>query len=422
MGRSQSRHLWGDDGARGASGVGRPMKLEHADPTDVDLSDPNLYAFGNPHDVFRWLRVHAPVLWNPQSDGPGFWALSKYEDAVRVYIDPVTFSSTRGTQLGGSHARGEPGGGKMLALTDPPRHTEVRKLLSGGFSPRRVEQLEQTVRTVATELLERAVEAGRCEFVAEVAAGLPLSVICALMGVPSEDWDTMSRLASTAFGPTDPLRQSEAHQEILLYYMELVAERRRAPREDVVSVLVQGRVDGAPLSEEEILLNCDNIMLGGTEAVRHTLAAGLLAMIEHPEQWARLKTERGLVATAIEEILRWTTVPLHLLRTATRDVEIRGQLIRLGDAVAVWNLSANRDPEAFASADAFDIGRSPNRHLTLGIGPHFCLGASLARLELGVLFSELLKRVAHAELAGPVERLRSIVIHGIERLPVALHA
>ena len=278
------------------------------------------------------------------------------------------------------------------------------------------------MRETARSLVAAAVEQGTSEFVETVAARLPLSVICDLMGVPREDWELMYSLTSTAFGTADAAEQSVAHQEILFYYVDLAEQRRRDPRDDLVSTLVTGDVDGVSLTNEEILLNCDNLMVAGTETVRYATAGGMLAFIEHPDQWKRLETERGLLETAVEEILRWSSPPLHILRTATSHVEIGGQAILPGQAVTVWTPSVNRDEEAFDAPDDFDVGREGNRHLTLGAGEHFCLGAALARLELRVLFEELLDQVLQVELAGPVQRVRSLITFGVERMPVALTA
>lgn len=386
----------------------------------VDLTDPALYERGDPWTVWRWLRHNAPVFWHRQPDGPGFWAVTRYRDAVRIYKDCRRFSSEFGIFISSYRRRREPAAGKMLALTDPPRHGKVRATLNRHLSAHTLHALEPVLQACAHELVEVAARRGGCEFVADVAAKLPLRVICELMGVPGTDRAHVLKLTTAAFGAATPRERSIAHQEILLYFAGLISERRRSPADDLVSFLTRAEIDGTELSDEEILLNCDNLIVGGTENVRHAAAGGLLALLERPDQWRRLRAEPQIIDTAVEEILRWTSPALHILRTATEDVAVSGQLIRQGEAVVIWNPSANRDEEAFPRADELDVTRMPNRHLSLGAGEHFCIGAGLARRELRALFTELARAVSSVELAEPVQRLRSFTIFGIERLPVTI--
>jgi cytochrome P450 len=397
----------------------------------IDLADPDLYAKGDPHAVFRFLRANEPIFWNPEQDGPGFWALTKYTDAVRVYKDPASFSSERGIILGAHRWHGDPAGGKMLALTDPPRHTKLRQTMNQAFTPRLVATLAENMHGVVSEALTAAIEAGSCDFVPEVAARLPVASICHLMGVPREDWELMFRLTSTAFGADDPEFQTSpssaasaarAHQEILLYYAQLADRRRKDPGDDLVSVLAVAEVEGRRLTSEEIVLNCDNLIVGGNETTRHAAAGAVLTFIERPKEWQRLKDDRSLLKPAVEEVLRWTAPGMHVLRTARSDVTIRERTIKAGDSVTIWTHSVNRDDETFERPDEFDVGRTPNRHLTFGIGEHFCLGSALARLELTVLLEELLDRSAELELVGAIERLRSNLICGIKHFPVRIQA
>jgi cytochrome P450 len=240
------------------------------------------------------------------------------------------------------------------------------------------------------------------------------------MGVADSERAHMLKLTTAAFGAGTPRERSVAHQEILLYFAGLISERRRSPTDDLVSLLVQAEIDGAKLTDEEILLNCDNLIVGGIENVRHAAAGGLLALIEKPDQWRRLQAAPTVIDTAVEEILRWTSPALHIMRTAASDVAVGGQIVRAGEAVVIWNPSANRDEDAFPLPEEFDVTRTPNRHLSLGAGEHFCIGAGLARRELHALFEQLARSVSSVDLAGPVQRLRSFTILGIERLPITV--
>lgn len=405
------------------SPTGVQLRLE-----DIDLADPLLYEFGDPDQVWAFLRSHAPVFWNAGTSGAGFWAVTRHEDAVAVYNNAELFTSERGMMLGPARPGGDPGAGRMLVVTDPPRHAKLRRIVGRPFTPRTMRSLEQGIRTSVVRHLDHAVAKGTCEFVSDVAARIPVSVICDLLGVPRDDWEWMHHLTSVAIGSGDPeagtditpSARAQAYTDILLYYTELVAERRCQPGEDVVSHLVQGSIDGTALSDEDILLNCTNLVIGGNETTRHAASGGVLSFAEHPEEWDRVCGDSDCVATAVEEALRWTTPVMHLMRTAVRDVDIGRQRVRAGDAVVVWNSSANRDEQVFQNPQTFDACRSPNRHIAFGIGEHYCVGAALARLELMVLFEEMRTRVASIELVGPVERVPSNVLRGIKRLPLRL--
>lgn len=397
---------------------------------EIDLADPGLYEHGDPDAVWARLRRECPVYRNPARSQPEFLALTRYQDAVAVYRDPVTFSSEGGMVLGIDPATGDPGSGRMLVVTDPPRHGKLRGVIGRVFTPRTLRRLEDSVRTTVNQLVGRALEVGECDFVDDVAARLPVAIICDLLGVPPADRDWMYHLTSTAFGGGDPSESREvsprnrlqAYGDIFDYYEELADLRRRTPGDDLVSVLVRGEIAGEPLNVEDVLLNCTNLIIGGNETTRHAAAGGLLALAERTDTWRTLRAEPDLVPGLVEEVLRWTTPGMHVLRTVTRDVEISGQRVRAGEQVVVWNASANRDEEVFADPQRFDISRSPNRHIAFGQGCHFCLGSALARTELTVLFEELVKQVAQVEVTGPVRRVRSCVLRGLRRLPVRLVA
>lgn len=410
-----------------------PLKL-----SDVNLADPDLFVQGPPHDIWKLLRQEAPVHWNRgwEQAGitvPGFWSITKYDDIIAISRDPQTFISGQGITMG-SHAfnaaRPDPssGLGKMMIVTDPPRHVRLRRLVNRGFTPRMVAQLEPSIRQTVTYIIDDVIERGAADFVVDIAAQLPLAVICDMMGVPRADASYMFELTNRTLGAGDPeyatagddvrATVQQAQREMFVYFMKLLAERRRQRRDDLVSVLIDAEIDGEKLTEEEILFFCFLLIVAGNETTRNATSGGMLALIEHPEQRARLLAKPELLPTAIEEILRWTSPVTHMARVATRDVELRGQSIRAGDQLIMWYPSANRDEEVFEQPDVFDIGRTLNDHIAFGIGEHFCLGAGLARLELRVMFEELLRRLPDLQLAGPPERLRSTFIGGIKHLPV----
>ncbi|MET7905911.1 cytochrome P450 [Streptomyces sp. NPDC005355] len=395
----------------------------------IDVADPGLYESGDPIAVWAQLRATTPVVWTEHPPGPGFWSVMSYEPALQVYRNTTAFTSELGMRVDSDPAAVKAASGKMLIVSDPPVHPQLRKLMNSAFVPRVVATLEESMRRVIEPLVEQALEKDSVDFVEEIAAVLPAAIICDIMNVPRAERARMVELTSQAFGasvgtsggcPMDQLQKTEAHAEIFLYYTDLVEERRRNPGDDVVSALIRGDMGGRKLSDEEVLLNCDGLVTGANETTRHGSSAGLIALIENPEEWRRLKAGEVDIESAVDEVLRYTSPALHVMRVATQDVELGGQHVRAGEAVVLWNASANRDESVFPDPDRFDLGRTPNRHLTFGIGPHFCLGAPLARVELKVLLQVLAERVGRIEITGPVERMRSNFMWGIDRLPVAL--
>ena len=388
----------------------------------INLVDPDLYARGDPWRPWRWLRTHAPVYRHPPTDLPAFWALTTYADVRAVYRDPATFSSAQGILLRPAGHGADPGGGRTLALTDPPRHRQLRALVDSSFTVRSIRAQSPALEKITRAVIDRALELGTCDFVTDVAARVPLFVICDLMGIPESDWETLHALTSQAFGAGDPLAQRLAHLQILSYFDDLRAEKARRPGADLVSVLATARVDGVPLPPDDVILNCDNLLVGGTENTRIAAAGGMLALLEHPDQWSRLARDPDLVPSTVEEVLRWTSTATHIVRTATRPVTIRDTPIAAGELVTLWLPSANRDEAVFDGPDRFDVARTPNRHLALGLGEHFCVGNVLARVELSLLYRELLTRSVRVELTGEPTLLRSIVVNGPESLPVRVSA
>lgn len=402
--------------------------LSPADPASIDLADRDFATRGDAEQVWALLRRERPVHWNTRPDGRGFWAVTRYHDSLRVLKDSTTFRSGQGMRLDHNPAATAAAADKLMIVADAPRHAKIRRVIASAFTPRMAARLEENMRGTVQAELDAVGDGEVCEFT-EVASVLPLSVICDLLGVPRADWPFMLRSTRVAFGESDsdPLERLEAHARILEYYRDLVAERRRRPREDVISTMAVGMVDGVPLTDEEIFLNCDGLISGGNETTRHASVGGVLALIERPDQWRAAAGTVGAAGAGPEggnaladEILRFTSPAMHVLRTPCEDTEIGGQLIRAGEPVTVWMPSANRDETVFDDADRFDGARHPNPHLAFGMGPHHCLGAMLARIELRVLFGELLRVFASGEAAGPARRLRSTLIWGYESAPVLL--
>lgn len=386
----------------------------------INLVDPGLYSDGDPFVQWRWLRENEPVYLHGPTEYPRFWVLTRYEDVKAVFRDAETFSSAQGILLRPSGHGADPGGGRTLALSDPPRHRQLRGLVDEWFTVRSVRAIEAKMREVAGKVIDLAVERERCDFVGDIAARIPLYMICGMMGVPESGWEKLFALSRQAFEADDPVTRRFAHLEIMGYFEDLTAAKAANPADDVVSVLVTAEIEGRRLSPEEIILICDNLFVGGTENTRIAAAGGMLAFLEHPGQWRRLVEDPALLPTAVEEVLRWTSTTTHIARTASRPVEIRGRRIDAGDLVTMWIPSANRDDEVFTDPDRFDVSRQPNRHLTLGFGEHFCVGSNLARLEIRLLYQELIDRSLTIEPDGQPRRLGSIVVNGLEHMPVKL--
>ena len=380
------------------------------------LTDPALHAEGDPHEVWRWMRRRVPVHRHPATDLPAFWSLTRYEDVRTVYRDPAVFSSRHGVLLRPVDRGEDPGGGMTLALTDPPRHKQLRAVVADWFSTRAVRDLEESMRGSIRAIVDQVLREGTCDFVHDVAGRLSMYLIGSIMGVPARDHELLFRWTNEAFEAGISLA---GHQELMQYFIGLIEQRTAEPTDDLVSALLGGMVADELLTEEEILLNCENIV-GATENGRLAIAGGMLAFLQHPEQWQRVVDDVELLPSAVEEVLRWTSSANHSMRTVTRDVVIGGQEIAAGEQVVLWVPSANRDEDVFTDPDRFDVGRTPNRHLALGVGEHFCLGAPLARLQMRLLFGELLERSVHVELCGPVHRVRSIAVAGPEVVPVRL--
>lgn len=393
----------------------------------INLADPDLYVDTDRIDMLQALQRERPIFWNRSGSGTGFWALLRYADASAVYRQPDLFTSERGMQVGQEEAAARAAAGRMLIVTDGVRHAQLRSIMNPLLTPAVVRRLEVPMRQVTADALNQAAGTDSFDFVSEIAGRLPLSVICHLLGVPRKDWDLMISWTRQAFGSavTDevitPAQRTEANANIFAYYYDMLTERRRsAAGADIVSALCHATIEGRPLTDDEILLNINGLITGGNETTRHASAGAILAFINHPDQWQRLKLQPELSRSAVEEVLRWTAPSLNVMRTAVADVSIGDQQIRAGERVSIWNPVVNRDPDEFPNADRFDISRNPNRHLTFGSGKHLCIGAALARFELRVLLEELATRVRDMELTGTVKRLRSNLMWGVDRVPLRI--
>ncbi|MER5220675.1 cytochrome P450 [Streptomyces flaveus] len=392
----------------------------------IDLLDPAPFGRNDFWSTFTWLRANSPVHWHPEPGGDGFWVLSKHRDIVSVYADSDTFSSAQGMRLGSDPAAVAAVTQRMLIVSDAPHHTRLKRALYQAFGPRQMPRMEALVERVVGELVAEAVEHDELDFI-DLAKQLPNRVVCAMMGIPRADWAWIGALTTDAFDSPDETVRGNAHSEIFLYFIELLGERRARPGDDLVSQIAHDTLvdegDGTerPLSDEEIVFNCNGVLSGANETTRYSAAGAVHMFARLPEQWELLRgLGPGGVAPAVEEILRWTTPGVHALRTALRDTEINGARIAAGDRVTLWNVSANRDEDVFADPHAFRVDRHPNRHVAFGHGRHLCLGARLARFELGALLKELLTTLDGFELTGPALFNSSNFTWGIKSLPVRL--
>ncbi|XRQ05549.1 cytochrome P450 [Actinomadura welshii] len=385
----------------------------------VDLTDARFWIGRDAHATVARMRRAAPVqLHHTPTEGP-IWSVLDYATAVEVLGDGAAFGSSEGSLLG-TGPEAPAGSGRMMALTDAPRHREYRDRAAPFFSTRAVRRLEDRVRGLCVELIDRAVGRGTVDFVTEIASVIPMTVMCEVMDVPAADRPEVVRLCDEAFLSGSPDRRRSAHQGLFAYLMDLALRRRSRPGDDLVSALAADTGDRPPLTVEEVILNCDNIIVGGVQTVRHTAAMSLHTLMRHPDAWERLSSGAADVDRAVEELLRWTSVGVHVLRTARRDTELAGRRIAEGDRVVVWVPAANRDDRMFERPDELDLDRSPNRHLAFGRGPHFCIGAMLARLELRLLLEELVRRVEAVEEAGAAVPALSIINLGLAAQPVRL--
>ncbi len=396
------------------------------EPGVIDLADSRRFVPGVPHEWFDWLRTNDPVHWQDEPGGPGFWAVTRYEDCVAVNRDYQHFSShLRGTMPFEIPEEAVEQQKLMMLNMDPPLHTRYRRLVNKGFTPRMVAQLHDRIHRATDDILDAVIEEGHADFVTQIAAQLPLVVIAELLGVPEDDRDRMFDWSNRLVGNEDPEYQlspelaAETALALYAYAAELFAAKRADPHDDLMSVLAQVEVDGERLSELELELFFLLLTIAGNETTRNLMSGAMVAFFEHPDQWERLRADRSLLPTAVEEMLRYVSPVMCFRRQTTAPVTIAGRPIDADQKVVFYHVSANRDERVFEDPHRFDIARHPNPHMAFGGGgPHFCLGANLARMEIRVMFEHLLDRMADLQPAGDVQRLQSRFINGIKHLPV----
>lgn len=389
----------------------------------LDLMDLAPFEQGRDEEIFAHLRDHAPLHWNDEPDGPGFWSVTRHADVKAVAGDAASFTVTHGTQIASRRAEGE--GARSIHHVDPPEHGPLRRIAASQVRMTQVRKLEPDILAVIDDLLDEHLGAGEFDLVAKISSQLPLVMIGRLLGAPLEDCPHLLRwtnqMASEdpdySEGPETAVR---ARDEVFGYFRELEEQRRACPADDLVSVLTAAEIDGRPLSRGHLDAYYLILMVAGNETTRNLISGGTLALHEHPEALAALRADHAGVRLAVEEMVRWVTPVLSMRRTATHDLEMHGRTVRAGDKVVMWFASANRDPRAFEQPERFLVDRHPNEHLGFGWGDHACLGSHLARLEANLFFTRLLQRDLHLEVVGDPSRLRSNFFRGIKKLPVRL--
>jgi cholest-4-en-3-one 26-monooxygenase len=402
------------------------MTTTHPQLDGIDLLA-GTWGRGVPHDQFDRLRAEAPVCWHPEPGDTGFWAITKHADVREISHDSTTYSS----ELGGTFIpTADEEALASLRLTilnmDPPKHNRYRRLVSKGFTPRMITALVEEIERRAAVVIDDVCERGEVEFVEEIAAQVPVQMICEMIGLEPEVWPRMFEISNHLIGSRDdpdyqelPGGPNAAAMEIYMLCDEVAADRRANPRDDIMTALVQAEIDGERLDDSELNLFFITLIVAGNETTRNLINHAMLAIIEHPDQAQRLRDDPSLWDTAVDEMLRWGSSIHNFRRTATRDTELRGVPIREGDRVVMYYASANRDEDVFVDPHRFDVGRTPNDHVTFGGGGvHYCLGASLARAEIRATMRQIVERLPDLELAGPPNRLHSDFVNGIKTMPV----
>jgi cholest-4-en-3-one 26-monooxygenase len=400
--------------------------------TGIDFSTIDLTASKNfvsevPHEWFAFLRKNAPVWWHEEVDGPGFWAVTGYDECTTVNRDYEHFSSNKKATYIWELEEEILAQQQLVMLNmDPPLHTRYRRLVNKGFTPKMVNQLHDRIHAAADHIIDQVIEQGTADFVTDIAAELPLVVIAELLGVPNEDRHKMFDWSNRMVGNEDPEYQytadiaQVASMELYAYASQLFAQKRADPHDDLMSVLTGVEVEGEQLSDFELELFFLLLTVAGNETTRNLISGAMAAFFDNPDQWDLLRNDRSLLPGATEEMLRYVTPVMNFRRQATSEFELGGQTIKADDKVVFFHVSANRDEKIFDDPNRFDITRDPNPHMAFGAGgPHFCLGANLARMEIRVMFEHLLDRIPDIRLDGEVQRLQSQFINGVKHIPVA---
>jgi cytochrome P450 len=399
---------------------------------DGVLLDADFYGrYGYPHREWARLRQEDPVSYVIPEAGVPYWAITKHEDIVSISRQPERF--TNWPRFKASQGSEEIAQSRTLSSMDPPEHRSYRELISRHFTPRALAKLRDPIEAVTSELMDALGAPGsevEFDFVERVAAPLPIMIIAWLLDLPREDWSEIYRMthAMTGFADSEYQREGESveetiargRNEIYQYFSDIARQRRANPGEDLVSLLATARIEGELLPDAELMAYCMILIVAGNETTRNAISGGLLTFLENPDEWQRLREDRGLLDPAVEEVLRFSSPVIHHARTSVSDVEIRGAKIRAGDTVALFYPSANRDEDVFEDPFRFRIDRRPNRHLAFGVGEHVCLGANLARIEIELVFRHLVGRVEEIESVRTPERLASANVGGIKSLPVRL--
>ena len=396
--------------------------------SDVNLNDLDVFERSVPHEWFRLLRREAPVHWHDEADGPGYWNITRYDDLKAISRNPSVYSSERmGTLLRETDPAGLPIMRKIMLNMDPPQHRQHRMLVNKAFTPRMIDGLRPRIQELVTQIVDDVIEKGECDFVEELAAPLPMLVICEMMGVPAEDRRRVYEVGNSMVGFDDPELQpdgqprrsgDDAFAEMFMYGAKLREKALSHPGEDLATGLVNVEIEGRKLTAEEFNFFFLLLLIAGNETTRTVTTNGMISLLENPSQLRLLKDDVSLVDSAVEDIPRYSPAVHSFRRTATRDTEIRGVPIRENDKIILWYPSANRDEEIFEAPDRFDIRRSPNDHVAFGYGEHYCLGANLARMELQEIFRGIAARIDRLEMTEPPRRLRSNFINGVKEMRV----
>jgi len=394
---------------------------------EIALLDPKSYDGGQPHDQFRWLRENDPVHFHPESDGgPGYWAITGYDDVRAISRNHKVFSNEPSIMIA-DVAFDSPTEEKMMLMSDPPYQTQLRRLVSSAFTPRAARDMQPRIAMLAKQIIDEVIERGECDLVADIAGELPSYVIAELIGMPLADGRKLYQLTETIHSAPESLpegAQVAAGAEMFGYAAQVLAEKKARPGDDLATRLIHAEIDGRRLNDMEFFLFFMLLVDAGGDTTRNLVAGGMLGLLERPAELARLQADLdGLLPTAREELLRFTSPVVYMRRTAKEATYVGGQKIEAGDKLALYYGSANRDASVFPDADRLDVGRTPNHHVAFGAtGAHFCLGAQLARVEIDEMLRAILTRLKGLELAEEPEWLASTFISGPKTLPVRFEA
>jgi cytochrome P450 len=404
--------------------LSHPENPESIDLDSVDLTDPTFHGEGDPHAIWQAMRQRDPVRWQDVGDTLGFWSVTKFEDASLVLRDHTLFTSQRGTMLF-LLGKEDPARGRQMAATDPPRHDRMRDPMQRALTSKRVERYREAVTAEVRRVLEPALSEEPFDF-AEAMMTLPMASAGTMMALPREDWPRLTRLTAMSIAPDDPefmepggaqATLPAAHRELFAYFHDILRERRDNLGDDLISLLLTLEVDGRRLETGAILSNCYSLILGANVTTPY-VPTGVIGEIVGTPLWDDWRSHPALIGPGLDEALRWASPANHFMRYALKDVELHGRQIRAGDAVVVWLGSANRDEEVFTSPYTFDIRRKRNRHIAFGSGNHYCVGHTVARMTLKILFSEMFSTFEELSPAGDVQHLHSNFVAGIKHMPL----